>query len=549
MRLIHTESLQFHEFEGRGSQLPPYAILSHTWGDEEVTFHDMASRPRSREDLARKKGYAKITQTCRLARQQNLEYAWIDTCCIDKSSSAELTESINSMFKWYEDSAVCFVFLSDYGACEVDLKACRWWTRGWTLQELLAPTDLTFYDSAWNAVGTKSSLLNEIWAITGIERSALIHKEIISRFSVAERMSWAASRQTTRLEDEAYCLLGIFGINLPLIYGEGRMAFRRLQEEIIKRSTDLTIFAWGTSSVESGIQISRDLFAESPELFHRVWPVRSNGIFDHFESPEFSMTNKGVLFSEEHPLIEFQIPLKFDQTYGLYIGDFEKSRVVILLRKLVPGFYCRQGCFRIPAEESRYWRKLAPARFYIAADLDEWSLSSTMARYRSHALHVPYHGQFRIHYVSPLHLWDVTDRLFLRPLNDANISKDPQVLVLGFTALFGETEIELIVLSQYGQDDVPGGLRIFETTRYPQQARELLEMDPEKPRTLSSLKEIMTDISSATDLTNMIQLTNTERITIRVCFKVVDFPVEKRRTTVNELTFEVTTYEDEWNTY
>ncbi|KAI1132539.1 heterokaryon incompatibility protein-domain-containing protein [Nemania abortiva] len=217
MKLIHTTSLQFHEFEKSSSRVPPYAILSHTWGDDEVTFRDMSLGPK-KSTTKKKKGYEKITQTCRLARENKLEYVWIDTCCIDKSSSAELSESINSMFEWYANSAVCYVFLFDY-----------------TLQELLAPKNLVFYDARWKCVGTKDSRVNQIFDITQIDVSVLSDKSYISQCPVSQRMSWAASRQTTRVEDEAYCLFGIFGIHLPLIYGEGRMAFRRLQEEIIKR--------------------------------------------------------------------------------------------------------------------------------------------------------------------------------------------------------------------------------------------------------------------------------------------------------------------------
>jgi hypothetical protein len=141
MRLINTRTLELQDFSL--SIIPPYAILSHTWGGDEVTFQDM-----SLPGHILKTGYSKIKQTCQLALQDSLEFAWVDTCCIDKSSSAELTESINSMFQWYMNAAVCYVFLDlpENGQAEDGLNKCRWFTRGWTLQELLAPNTVKFYD-------------------------------------------------------------------------------------------------------------------------------------------------------------------------------------------------------------------------------------------------------------------------------------------------------------------------------------------------------------------------------------------------------------------
>jgi hypothetical protein len=197
-----------------------------------------------RRDFTQKKGYTKITQTCCLALGDNLEYAWVDTCCIDKSSSADLSESINSMFKWYANAIVCYAFLSDYVPGKMKLKECRWWTRGWTLQELLAPESVVFYDATWEIMGKKLSLVDSISEITSIQKPVLLDSRRIASQTASQRMTWAASRQTTRIEDEAYCLLCIFDIHMPLLYGEGRMAFRRLQEEIIKRKADMTIFYW-----------------------------------------------------------------------------------------------------------------------------------------------------------------------------------------------------------------------------------------------------------------------------------------------------------------
>jgi hypothetical protein len=155
------------------------------------------------------------------------------------------------MFQWYKKAVVCYVLLEDLTsgtALDVALgdgsSRCRWFTRGWTLQELLAPKLVKIFNNAWIHVGTKSDHVEAISELTGITTDVLLNEKDISKVSVAERMSWASNRQTKRKEDLAYCLLGIFDVNMPLIYGEGEKAFRRLQEEIIKHSNDLTIFMW-----------------------------------------------------------------------------------------------------------------------------------------------------------------------------------------------------------------------------------------------------------------------------------------------------------------
>jgi len=221
---------------------PPYAILSHTWGDDEVTFADMQNR----RVAEKKEGWHKIEQTCRLARSEGYGYAWVDTCCIDKSSSAELSEAINSMFEWYSLARVCYAWMEDWvGSKQEELANCRWFSRGWTLQELIAPSSLRFYDRGWVCRGSKESLHMLIHKTTKVDVGVLLGTQQLSSVPIGRRMSWAAHRQTTRQEDAAYSLLGIFGVNLPMIYGEGGVrAFLRLQEEIARSSPDLTLFAW-----------------------------------------------------------------------------------------------------------------------------------------------------------------------------------------------------------------------------------------------------------------------------------------------------------------
>jgi hypothetical protein len=221
---------------------PPYAILSHTWGrdSEELTFKDLI------EDTGKDKiGYQKLQFCAKQAAADGLQYFWIDTCSIDKTSSAELSEAINSMFQWYHNSAKCYVFLSDVSASggsaqhsksehpwHTAFRESRWFTRGWTLQELLAPKHVEFFSSDGTLLGSRRSLQEEIHEITGIAKNALLG-EFLFEFGVDERLSWAANRNTKRPEDAAYSLLGIFDVNMPLLYGEGqKKALARLYKEI-----------------------------------------------------------------------------------------------------------------------------------------------------------------------------------------------------------------------------------------------------------------------------------------------------------------------------
>jgi hypothetical protein len=199
-----------------------------------------------------KQGYEKIKRCCETAISDGFKYAWVDTCCIDKTSSAELSEAINSMYRWYQESLVCYVILSDVPSDEEcyheisSFRKSRWFTRGWTLQELISPSSVIFYGNDWKEIGTKSSLHNLISEITRIHRDILLGTKHLSQFSVAQKMSWASHRETTRSEDVAYCLMGIFNVNMPLLYGEGKMAFLRLQEQILNSSNDDSILAWTT---------------------------------------------------------------------------------------------------------------------------------------------------------------------------------------------------------------------------------------------------------------------------------------------------------------
>jgi hypothetical protein len=229
-----------------GDNVPRYAILSHTWGadTEEVTFKDLMDGTGEG-----KPGYEKIRFCGEQAKRDGLQYVWVDTCCIDKSNNNELSEAINSMFRWYRDATKCYVYLSDVSrpaldithefnqrTWESDFWKSRWFTRGWTLQELLAPTSVEFFSKEGEKIGDKKSLERHIGEVTGIPAKAL-RGNPLSGFAIAERISWQDSRETTRKEDKAYSLLGICDVHMPLIYGEGRdSAFKRLREEIDKAS-------------------------------------------------------------------------------------------------------------------------------------------------------------------------------------------------------------------------------------------------------------------------------------------------------------------------
>ncbi|KAK5690560.1 hypothetical protein LTR97_012113 [Elasticomyces elasticus] len=319
------------------SNIPSYAILSHTWEDDELTFQGI-QHPES----STWPSFEKVRQTCRLALEDGLDYTWIDTCCIDKSSSAELSEAINSMFEWYHAAWVCYVLLSDFegtnGLTAVDidntnsaegvagLARCRWFSRGWCLQELIgepvpiAPADLRFYNQDWVFLSTKHDLADQLSEITGITNSVLewawlgnrkiggpkshgredkslsLLRGALRSCSIAQRMSWASKRKTTRLEDVAYSLLGIFDINMTLLYGEGTNAFVRLQQEIIKKSTDHSIFAWDHNNNDSDGLINRDarFLAIHPDRFWGGNMILDGGYRDKPLVTGFEMTNAGL---------------------------------------------------------------------------------------------------------------------------------------------------------------------------------------------------------------------------------------------------------------
>ncbi|KAI4598752.1 hypothetical protein KJ359_002644 [Pestalotiopsis sp. 9143b] len=261
--------------------IPPYAILSHTWGqgdDDEVLFRDIVEKTGKH-----KLGYQKILFCGQQAKRDGLDYSWVDTCCIDKTSSAELSEAINSMFKWYQNAQRCYVYLSDVShdssgpnqqdgpEWKTNFRQSRWFTRGWTLQELIAPQSVGFFSSSGRWLGDKQMLEQELHVITRIPVQAL-QGGSLSDFDTEERISWSAHRTTTREEDQAYSLLGILGIHMPLIYGEGEQALERLRSALsmheMLSKTDTNSQATQTPAIDHRDDL-RKLLLEDQSLYNR----------------------------------------------------------------------------------------------------------------------------------------------------------------------------------------------------------------------------------------------------------------------------------------
>lgn len=331
MRLLNSSNIELEDFS-TDKDIPDYAILSHTWDVEEVLFADMG-----KNIATGKAGYRKLWYSCQQAMKDRLNYVWIDTCCIDKSSSAELSEAINSMYSWYQKAKKCYVYISDFPTKVPALVDSRWFTRGWTLQELIAPSNLIFYSADWTELGTKMTLQNILAQRTGIDVGILTGEKSLGSASVARRMSWACKRETTRIEDMAYCLMGLFDVNMPMLYGEGSKAFIRLQEEIMKHSDDQSLFAWTDSSADP--ESYQGLLAKSPKSFEKtgnITPYR-----DWELSAPFSISNKGLridLYLSRYKedlfvaALDCPVPPDYEGFLGIFLkrittGDHQYARV------------------------------------------------------------------------------------------------------------------------------------------------------------------------------------------------------------------------------
>jgi ankyrin repeat protein len=317
MRLINVETLRLVKFFGH--DIPKrYAILSHTWGPEkeEILFDDMEAVASGNIDKSRK-GFTKLKRCCEQAKKDGCMWVWIDTCCIQSSNSNELGTAINSMYRWYQESTVCYAFLADVPSgtncndSDSMFAKSRWFKRGWTLQELLAPKTVQFYDQDWAFIGTRSRLSSSIERITHIPGPVLEGWQRVHDTSVAQRMSWAANRSTKEREDIAYCLLGLFGVNMSMIYGEGaEKAFARLQQEIMKSVRDISILAWGyqvpsrpAPKIEGRFGGSAGALARSPFEFRGC---RNIILRQSYAGPVDSLEVRGGYLSVQLPVYDLE---------------------------------------------------------------------------------------------------------------------------------------------------------------------------------------------------------------------------------------------------
>jgi hypothetical protein len=388
MRLLETTTLEFVEFE-----IPParYAILSHRWRRDEVSFKQYR---KNREQIQHQAGYSKIVEFCAVARSRGFPFAWIDTCCIDKRSSAELSEAVNSMYQWYKSAHECFVWLDDYRPEDPSsLGECEWFTRGWTLQELLAPVCCIFFDADWDIIGHKHckslagcrcgfdefvaprpcgpSILPMLETVTGISEKFLSKELPFSHASVAARMSWATGRTTTRVEDRAYSLLGLFDIHMPLLYGEREEAFQRLQEAIIRKSSDSSIFCRVAE-----VHYRFGLLALNPDCFIGCRDI-AIGRPGHFAEP-YAITNRGLRMYADAS--RYMLPCGDEYDFPNQRGYGSVYRIDLACQRsphsdpqylyLRNGFHGHVRCTISPEDQRKFrtaeWNHVGEKLFYIS---------------------------------------------------------------------------------------------------------------------------------------------------------------------------------------
>ncbi|KAH4152831.1 hypothetical protein HBH69_167280 [Parastagonospora nodorum] len=387
---------------------PPYMIFSHRWlqadgGD--VTFEEFQSSSSELKQAFKKKGrkereaklnelglrvvaFYKLLQAIEIASIAGAEYIWIDSCCINRANSSELTEALNSMYRYYEKATKCLVYLHDVEWSRTadgekqpvrsyDFSKPEWFTRGWTLQELIAPKQVSFYNKDWKYFGELAEHAKAIEEVTNVPEMVLKGDIKPNKCSVAQRMSWAANRNTTRDEDMSYSLFGLFDVNLVPMYGEGgTKAFIRLQEAIMSRTNDMSLFAWQSTDNEEEY---RGVLARSPKEFGRAGELIDKRILG--SNPEFSMTNRGLkimpLLAKKRDGTLF-LPLNCTKT-----GENSVQSLGIILRKqrendtelcrYKPGVLFPFD-WAIFMDEYAFWLKQSETPIYIVRD----------ERYRKH---------------------------------------------------------------------------------------------------------------------------------------------------------------------
>ncbi|THV00724.1 HET-domain-containing protein [Dendrothele bispora CBS 962.96] len=265
-RFIDTHTLNLVELDD--TTVLSYAILSHRWlHGEEVVNHEYL-HPFGK--TLSKSGYQKIQAVCRQARQDNLRYVWVDTCCIEQGNHNDVAANITSMYAYYQNAEVCYAYLVDVPQTRRFPEDSRWFGRGWTLQELLAPRTVIFFDKNWVRIGDKQSLQQDISRRTAIPPGVLSGEQSISDVNVLDRMSWAFWRTTTRPQDGAYCLQGLLGVSIEPDYCEDMIGtFNRLGKAVFDAHPEL----------KEKLGVGDDLFHRSNENFYGLLKDKLIGVF------------------------------------------------------------------------------------------------------------------------------------------------------------------------------------------------------------------------------------------------------------------------------
>ncbi|PIL28695.1 hypothetical protein GSI_08739 [Ganoderma sinense ZZ0214-1] len=333
-------------FEGEPSPEGKGEMLSSLWDDPQLS--------------------SKVRQACAVARANGFRFIWIDACCIDRSNSIELSQAVSSLYSLYASAAVCYAYLADvpadddHAAQGSHFRSSRWFARGWTLPELVAPRDVTFLSRDWQVIGSKSSLADLVEEITGIGRKAFLHRKSLDEFSVAQRLSWASQRETLLVEDEAYPLLGVFGVDMPILYGEGERAFRRLQEEIIQRVPDQSIFAWGGVYTGSDIGMPSKTPEVGSEQQSYLCCAYNNHNYQSFlaTSPSIIEDSARSISAVSHDVLRFlklSHPDTFEHAPSPWAHGFRTQFQMIPLSQY------------FPPHSTRYdWQEMAHWRWYLA---------------------------------------------------------------------------------------------------------------------------------------------------------------------------------------
>lgn len=375
MRLLDTTTFELSSNSLSVFKQEGYAIFSHRWSVSEITFKELGGHI----DTLRAAGTTplkspqqeKIRGACQIARAKGIRWMWIDTCCLDKSSTAEISEFLNSMFQWYRDAKLCITYLSDVvrkGDGREDFsdeggRPSVWFSRGWALQELLAPRHLEFFDKNWDPIGDRAELAEQIEKTTNIQSKYLkgeTEGEDPRAACIAMKFSWIANRQTERDEDMAYSILGLCGVTMGPQYGEGWGAFMRLQKELLSISGDESLFAWKMAEADAGLKLlSRvysqqqedwrenewGLLAPRPEFFKECGQMTV--VYPGITKQHISRHGGGSQVRQQGLLISYN---------GLYEVDSTR-RARFSWRDLVP-FYATCGiwaCVEIPRELSQIY--------------------------------------------------------------------------------------------------------------------------------------------------------------------------------------------------